>query len=84
MRMKRIIEVSGVIVAAALASAAPAEARGCLKGALVGGMAGHYAGHHGLIGAVGGCLAGRHLANRHTMPVSNPNAPPMANRSSNY
>src|SRR5271165_4827219 len=42
---------------------APAEARGCLKGAVVGGVAGHYAGHHGVIGAIGGCIVGRHMAN---------------------
>jgi hypothetical protein len=42
---------------------APAEAKGCLKGALVGGVAGHYAGHHGLMGAIGGCAVGHHMAN---------------------
>ncbi len=41
----------------------PAEAKGCLKGALAGGVAGHYAGHHGVLGAVGGCVVGHHLAN---------------------
>lgn len=40
-----------------------AEAKGCLKGALIGGVAGHYAGHHAILGAIGGCLVGRHLAN---------------------
>lgn len=40
-----------------------AQAKGCIKGAIVGGVAGHYAGHHGVIGAMGGCVAGRHLAN---------------------
>ncbi len=45
-------------------SPAPAEASGCLKGALVGGVAGHYAGHHAILGAIGGCLVGRHLANQ--------------------
>jgi hypothetical protein len=42
---------------------APAEAKGCLKGAVVGGVAGHYAGHHGLMGAIGGCVVGHHMAN---------------------
>jgi hypothetical protein len=42
----------------------PAKAKGCIKGALVGGTAGHFAGHHGLLGAAGGCLIGRHEANR--------------------
>jgi hypothetical protein len=61
---------SVVITATALAfavtcllSPAPAEAKGCLKGALVGGVAGHYAGHHAIIGALGGCAVGHHLAN---------------------
>jgi uncharacterized membrane protein YebE (DUF533 family) len=46
-----------------LVSTAPVEAKGCLKGALVGGVAGHYAGHHAVLGALGGCVVGRHLAN---------------------
>ena len=48
----------------ALASAAPAQAKGCLKGALIGGTAGHYAGHHGVLGAAAGCVIGRHEANK--------------------
>jgi uncharacterized protein YcfJ len=48
----------------ALASASPADAKGCLKGAVVGGVAGHYAGHHGMLGAAAGCLYGRHRANK--------------------
>lgn len=48
-------------VAASLGSV-PAEAKGCIKGALAGGIAGHYAGH-GVLGAVGGCVVGRRLAN---------------------
>jgi uncharacterized protein YcfJ len=46
-----------------LIGSAPAEAKGCLKGAIVGGVAGHYAGHHGVLGALGGCAVGRHMAN---------------------
>ena len=61
--MKRAIP----ILAAALAlggaiSPVPAAAKGCLKGAMVGGVAGHYAGHHGVLGAIGGCIVGHHLA----------------------
>ncbi len=41
-----------------------ALAKGCIKGAIVGGIAGHYAGHHGVLGALGGCLYGRHLAHK--------------------
>jgi hypothetical protein len=48
----------------ALASAAPAQAKGCLKGALIGATAGHYAGHHGVLGAAAGCVIGRHEANK--------------------
>jgi hypothetical protein len=47
----------------ALAVGSPAEAKGCLKGAVVGGVAGHYAGHHGVLGAIGGCAVGHHMAN---------------------
>jgi outer membrane lipoprotein SlyB len=43
------------------AGSVPAEAKGCLKGAMVGGVAGHYA-HHGVLGAVGGCIVGHHMA----------------------
>ena len=59
-----------VLAGAALAVASlipavstPVEAKGCIKGAIVGGVAGHYAGRHGVLGAVGGCIAGRKLAN---------------------
>ena len=45
--------------------AMPAHAKGCIKGALVGGAVGHYAGHHGAIGALAGCVIGRHEANKH-------------------
>ncbi len=59
---------SALVMAAALGlaftpllSLAPAEAKGCLKGALVGGVAGHMA-HHGVLGAIGGCVVGHHMA----------------------
>lgn len=38
-----------------------ANAKGCIKGAIVGGIAGHVV-HHGVIGAIGGCIVGRHNA----------------------
>lgn len=47
-----------------LTMAGAAEAKGCIKGAVVGGVGGHVAGHHGLIGAAGGCVVGRHMANK--------------------
>ncbi len=58
--------IAAVMLAAlpALAIGSPsAEAKGCLKGAVVGGVAGHYAGHHGVMGALGGCVVGHHMAN---------------------
>jgi hypothetical protein len=56
---------------------APAEAKGCLKGAVVGGVAGHYAGHHGVLGAIGGCAVGHHMANEKAreQPQGAQNAP---------
>lgn len=47
-----------------LTMAVSAEAKGCIKGAAVGGVGGHFAGHHALIGAAGGCVVGRHMANK--------------------
>ncbi|MGO9391610.1 hypothetical protein [Rhodoblastus sp.] len=62
--MKSAISAAAVALALVSLAAPPsAEARGCLKGALVGGVAGHYAGHHGVLGAVGGCAVGHHMAN---------------------
>jgi uncharacterized protein YcfJ len=46
-----------------IASASPADAKGCIKGAVVGGVAGHMAGH-GVLGAAGGCAVGHHMANK--------------------
>ena len=46
-------------------SSTPAPAKGCIKGAIVGGVAGHYAGHHGVLGAMGGCVVGHHMAKKH-------------------
>jgi len=45
-----------------LASAAPLTyAAGCLKGAAVGAAVGHLK-HHAVLGAVGGCIVGHHMA----------------------
>jgi hypothetical protein len=52
-----------VLLPALAIGSAPAEAKGCLKGAVVGGVAGRYAGHHGVLGAIGGCAVGHHMAN---------------------
>ena len=56
-------------------AASPADARGCIKGAAVGGVAGHYAGHHGVLGAIAGCVVGRHRANAQMRNQANDGAP---------
>lgn len=61
MKAKLLVFSVCVILAS---SAQVASAKGCIKGAAVGGVAGHVAGHHGLLGAAGGCLIGRHRANK--------------------
>ncbi|WP_428485720.1 hypothetical protein [Rhodopila sp.] len=38
----------------------PANAIGCISGGAAGAVAGHLA-HHGILGAVGGCIAGHEL-----------------------
>jgi hypothetical protein len=63
--MTRIALLAVAAIGPALALAPEvAEAKGCIKGAVAGGIAGHYAGHHGFLGAVSGCIAGRHTAKR--------------------
>ncbi|MFL5328418.1 MAG: hypothetical protein ACJ8C4_05845 [Gemmataceae bacterium] len=61
----RTLLISTVLIGALITTAAveSAEAKGCIKGALVGGVAGHTAGH-GVLGVIGGCVAGRAVANR--------------------
>jgi hypothetical protein len=61
--MKKMLGYSAIALALASVTV-PANAKGCIKGALVGGTAGHFAGHHGFLGAVAGCIIGRHEANR--------------------
>lgn len=60
--------VSALCAGALLAAPAAAEARGCIKGAIVGGLAGHAMGH-GLLGAAGGCVAGRALSHHRAVPA---------------
>lgn len=60
--MKALIGCATIVFA--LANVQSADAKGCLKGAAVGSVAGHYAGHHGILGAVTGCVIGRHEANK--------------------
>jgi outer membrane lipoprotein SlyB len=58
--MQRIIAVTALTLPLLLG--AQAQAKGCLKGAAVGAIAGHYMHHHAVLGAIGGCVVGRHLA----------------------
>ncbi len=58
--MKLLLFVAAI---SAVAFTSTAEAKGCIKGAIVGGIAGHIAGH-GKVGAVAGCIIGRHEANK--------------------
>jgi len=60
--MKPGLAIAALAALATAGPAAPADAKGCIKGALLGGVAGHYAGH-GVLGAVGGCVVGRRMAN---------------------
>jgi outer membrane lipoprotein SlyB len=66
--MKAVVGCAAIVFALATASAA--NAKGCLKGAAVGGVAGHYASHHGILGAVAGCVIGRHEANKRALMQS--------------
>jgi hypothetical protein len=66
MRRVALLAVTAIGIGVALLPAA-AKAKGCIKGAIAGGFAGHYAGRHGFLGAVSGCIAGRHAANRHQL-----------------
>lgn len=59
--MKKLLLCTAVM--GLVLSSATADAKGCLKGAIIGGIAGHYAGH-GKVGALAGCVIGRHEANK--------------------
>ena len=57
--MKALLTFLALVITLSCGSA---NAAGCLKGAAVGAVAGHVAGHHAVLGAIGGCVVGRHLA----------------------
>ena len=69
--MKSLLVLAAALTIALSSSAV--EAKGCIKGAIVGGLAGHLAGH-GKIGAVAGCVIGRHEANKADAAKTNPGA----------
>jgi len=62
--MRLAYPVAAALALSLLAPSVPAEAKGCIKGAIVGGVAGHMA-HHGVLGAIGGCVVGHHMASTH-------------------
>ncbi len=75
--MKSALLAAAVATAFSLsAGSVPAEAKGCLKGAMVGGVAGHFAGHHGVLGAIGGCVVGHHMAHEKDKAAAAQNAHP--------
>jgi hypothetical protein len=65
-----IFAASLALALAPLAVSSPAEAKGCLKGAAVGAVAGH----HGVLGAIGGCAVGHHMANKSNQSDNNQNS----------
>jgi len=60
----RMILAAAVLLAGSAALPRDAQAIGCVSGGLAGGVGGHIAGGHGVIGALGGCVAG-HYANKY-------------------
>ena len=69
--MKRLIMCAALL---GLAFSSAAQAKGCIKGAIVGGVAGSVAGH-GKVGAVAGCVIGRHEASKADAEKAGPQAP---------
>src|SRR5277367_3903332 len=49
--------IATAVVLGLTAATPPANAIGCLSGGAAGALAGHMAGH-GILGAIGGCIAG--------------------------
>lgn len=59
----RMLLMALPVASVGLALSPPAHAVGCLSGGVAGAVAGHMM-HHGVLGAVGGCIAG-HEYNKH-------------------
>jgi uncharacterized protein YcfJ len=66
--------ILSVAILAIMFAPAAGEAKGCIRGAIVGGIAGHIAGH-GKVGAVAGCIIGRHEANKQDAQKADQKAP---------
>jgi outer membrane lipoprotein SlyB len=65
MRTRMIIMSTIAIIVASFAPTAPANAVGCISGGFMGAVAGHQVGH-GILGALGGCVAG-HQWHKHQL-----------------
>lgn len=61
----KLILIGAVAAVTVVCVNPPAHAIGCLSGGAAGALAGHMA-HHGVLGAVGGCIAG-HEWHKHQM-----------------
>lgn len=62
MKIRSTLVFAGLTLALA---AAQSQAAGCLKGAAVGSIGGNFVGSgHAMLGAAGGCLVGRHVADK--------------------
>ncbi|MFL5283565.1 MAG: hypothetical protein ACJ8AW_21885 [Rhodopila sp.] len=67
--MIRILLASTALVFAGVATPRPSYAVGCISGGLAGAAAGHMV-HHGVLGAIGGCIAG-HEYHKHSQQGAN-------------
>jgi outer membrane lipoprotein SlyB len=59
----RLVVISAAAMLSFTAWSTSANAIGCLSGGAAGALAGHMAGH-GVLGAIGGCIAGHAWHNR--------------------
>jgi outer membrane lipoprotein SlyB len=62
-RMRAFLTIGAILVVLAIQAPKSANAIGCLSGGAMGAIAGHQV-HHGVMGAIGGCVAG-HYAHKH-------------------
>jgi uncharacterized membrane protein YebE (DUF533 family) len=60
----RLLTIGTALGLLGLGYTAPANAVGCITGGAAGAVAGHMA-HHGVLGAVGGCIAGHEYHKHH-------------------
>lgn len=60
----RLLTIGAALGFLGLGYSAPANAVGCITGGAAGAVAGHMA-HHGVLGAIGGCVAGHEYHKHH-------------------